>query len=163
MNQIKNIILYITIRNCNWTIILYPECSTSFSLSLLEMPVFYDRHAVWPVGRPVWCDHLLCPLRVSPRHQSIAGVQSSLDPLPSAHLRVWHPECGLNWAITNREAMSWPLHTWPCIWPHGRYYLNQLCLWPAVESWRIDTFKPSPYPWKPWSVYFGGGHQYRLL
>lgn len=39
-----------------------------------------------------WCDHLSCPLRVSVGHQSSKDLQSSLDPLPSTHLRGWHPK-----------------------------------------------------------------------
>lgn len=38
------------------------------------------------VGLPV-SDHLLC---LSPSHQSSEDTQSRLDPLLSAHLRVWH-------------------------------------------------------------------------
>lgn len=44
----------------------------------------------WSAG--AWCDHLSCPLRVSVGHQSSKDLQSSFDPLPSTHLRGWHPK-----------------------------------------------------------------------
>lgn len=75
-----------------------------------------------------WCDHLLRPLRVSVGCQSSEDLQSSLDPLPSAHLRGWHPKTR-GWGeaaikAAGNELTLAELRT--CVRPCGCYCLYSL-------------------------------------
>lgn len=69
------------------------------------LPIFcHMTDNMWNLGLPVSCNNLLCPLCVSLSHKSNEDLHSSLDPLPSAHLRGWHPQ--VNWAIMKAGGVS---------------------------------------------------------